>query len=70
MGPLIGYLIAGALLSVGIWLRLDDWREAERRRALFPGNQDLDIGHSIYGSATALTCGADGCGSDGGCVGS
>lgn len=69
MESLCGYVIAGALLAVGIWLRLDDWREIERRRVIARGGNEFAAGNSVFADAGSAGLGS-GCGHDAGCVGS
>lgn len=66
MDSLVGYLIAGALLAVGLWLRFDEWRAIERRRLLSSGGEDFSSGSSVFADAGAPFCHGDGCGQDGG----
>ena len=69
MESLCGYLIAGAFLAIGMGLRLDDWREIERRRVLARGGSEFTDSHSVF--ADAGGSGLDGgCGHDAGCTGS
>ena len=69
MESLCGYLIAGAFLAIGMGLRLDDWREIERRRVLARGGNEFAVGNSVFADPGGMGH-AGGCGHGAGCIGS
>ncbi len=67
MESLCGYLIAGAFLAVGIWLRFDDWRAIERHHAIARGGNEFTDSNFVFADTGGV---GGGCGHDAGCTGS